>query len=59
MVCHMTIDWQSGLLVHGPKTVGMMAAQIAAFMWTSYMYVAGESRPKQVSAEPAPASSRV
>ncbi|WIA30867.1 hypothetical protein OEZ86_000922 [Tetradesmus obliquus] len=58
MVCHMTIDWQSGVLLHGPKTIGMMAAQIAAFMWTSYMYVAGESKPKQQGpAVPAPASS--
>lgn len=56
LVCYMTIDWQTGVLVHSPKAVGMLAAQIAAFMWTSNMYVAGESKVKQGPAMPAPAS---
>eukprot|EP00882_Tetradesmus_deserticola_P007162 GHRQ01007541.1.p1 GENE.GHRQ01007541.1~~GHRQ01007541.1.p1 ORF type:complete len:412 (+),score=105.36 GHRQ01007541.1:881-2116(+) len=56
MVSNMTMDWQSGVLVHGPKTAGLLAAQIAAFMWTSYMYVAGESKAKRSTPMPAPAS---
>lgn len=47
MAVHMTVDWQNGLVVHGPKAAAMMAAQWIAFMWTSYMYIAGESKQKQ------------
>lgn len=55
MAVHMTVDWQSGLLVHGPKAASMLATQWAAFMWSSYMYVAGESKAKGQQAPPAAA----
>lgn len=55
MASHMTVDWQSGVLVHGPKAAVMMATQWAAFMWTSYMYIAGESKVLPQQAHPAAA----
>jgi hypothetical protein len=55
MAVHMTVDWQSGLLMHGPKAATMLATQWAAFMWSSYMYVAGESKAKGQQAPPAAA----
>jgi len=42
----MTLDLQAGLLAGNVKTAAMLAAQALAFMWTSYMYIAGTSKPK-------------
>lgn len=42
----MTLDLQAGLLAGNLKSAAMLTAQAAAFMWTSYMYIAGTSKPK-------------
>eukprot|EP00878_Enallax_costatus_P013164 GHUV01013761.1.p1 GENE.GHUV01013761.1~~GHUV01013761.1.p1 ORF type:complete len:223 (+),score=45.17 GHUV01013761.1:1695-2363(+) len=55
MAAHMTFDWQSGLLVRGTKAATMMTTQWIAFMWTSYMYIAGESKAKAQQPPPAAA----
>lgn len=39
-------DYETGLLVHTAKSAAMMAATIAAFCYTGYMYITGTSTPK-------------
>eukprot|EP00775_Hariotina_reticulata_P012810 gene12810-12938_t len=42
----MTLDLQAGLLAGNLKSAAMLTAQASAFMWTSYMYIAGTSKSK-------------
>lgn len=41
-------DYETGLLIHTAKSIAMMGAIISAFVYTSYMYIAGTSTAKPV-----------
>lgn len=39
-------DYETGLLMHTAKSLGMMGSIVAAFMWCGYQYIAGTSTSK-------------
>lgn len=43
-------DYETGLLIHTAKSVAMMGAIMLAFVYTSYMYIAGTNTPKPAAA---------
>lgn len=47
MVWYFSSDYETGLLMHTAKSMGMMTAIIAAFAFTGYMYITGTSTPKE------------
>lgn len=47
MAAYTLFDFEApGVMRHGPKAAGMLAALLVSFAWTSWMYIAGTSKPK-------------